>query len=109
MSVLKRLALAAVAGLALTASAQAQTATSGSGSTADAGGRVTTVRPTAVSPGRPMPVDRREVRPGRGDGADRGGDHFRDRLRNACFNDPNPPISLCRRVFGDEAGGGRGG
>ena len=70
-----------------------------------AGGAVT-VSPvrggvTAV-PGRPVVVDRKPIRPG--DGGDDS--HLRRRLHNACFNDPTPPVPLCRRVFGDHEGPG---
>ena len=109
MSVLKMLALSAAAGLALAASAQAQTARPLTGVTGPTAGptRVTpNVRPTAVTPGRPVVVDgrptvidRRPERPDRRRGDDDS--HLRRRLHNACFNSPEPPSPLCRRVFGD--------
>ena len=49
-----------------------------------------------ATPGRPTVVERKPIRP-RGD----DDSHLRERLRNACFNEPNPPAPLCRRVFGD--------
>jgi len=99
MSILRVLALSAAAGVAAlaTSAAQAQDARPGRPITAptrfDRGG------PIVVTPGRPTVVDRDRIRP-RGD---RGDSHLRERLRNACFNDPNPPVPLCRRVFGPGA------
>ena len=99
MSILKVAALAAVVAAAMaTSTAQAQDARRGTAVTA--GG------PVRVAPGRPMVIDREPVRPRgeRRDRPDRGAEHYphlRERLRNACFNDPNPPVPLCRRVFGE--------
>ena len=54
---------------------------------------------TAV-PGRPIVVERKPIRPGDDDS------HLRRRLHNACFKEPNPPVPLCRRVYGDHDGPG---
>jgi hypothetical protein len=94
MSLGRVLALGALT-VALTAPvAQAQTLQPG-------GARLDRGRPVVVTPGRPTIVDRQPVRP-RGERGD--DDHLRERLRNACFNEPNPPSPLCRRVFGDHPG-----
>ena len=62
-----------------------------------AGGAVTVSRGAVVAtPGRPTVVERKPIRP-RGD----DDSHLRERLRNACFNEPNPPAPLCRRGFGE--------
>ena len=45
-------------------------------------------------------VERKPIRPGDDDS------HLRRRLHNACFNEPNPPVPLCRRVYGDHDGPG---
>lgn len=98
MSLGRVLALTALAATLIAPAAQAQT-------TRPLDTRLDRARPVTVTPGRPTVVDRGVVRP-RGDrgerGGDRGDDHLRERLRNACFNEPNPPAPLCRRVFGDQ-------
>ena len=67
---------------------------------APAGGGAIAVRPTQVTPGR---VDIAPIRPHRDPP-----NHLQERLRNACFNSPNPPVEICRRYFGDQTRG-RGG
>ena len=60
------------------------------------------VAPPAVRPGslRVDPARPEPIRPGGDqDGA------LQQRLRNACFNSPNPPIVICRRYFGDGGAG----
>lgn len=101
MSLGRLLAMGAVtAALLAPVAVQAQTTTRPIDTRLDRG------RPVVVTPGRPTVIDREPVRPRgeRGDRGDRGadGEHLRERLRNACFNDPNPPAPLCRRVFGDQ-------
>lgn len=93
MSIGRVLALGAFAVLIAAPTAQAQRLQPG-------GEPLNRGRPVVATPGRPTVVDRQPVRP-RGD---RGDSHLRERLRNACFNDPTPPVPLCRRVFGDGAG-----
>ena len=66
----------------------------------------------SVAAGRPVVVRADPVRPDRPDRdrPDRRRDHsnLEERLRNACFNSPNPPVEICRRYFGDRFTG-RGG
>ena len=91
----KLMILAAVAMTAAMAAAEAgaQSSRPGSGVTiSPARGGVT------ATPGRPTVAERVPIRPR---GGDDGDGHLRRRLRNACFNDPTPPVPLCRRVFGD--------
>lgn len=94
MSLGRALALAGLAVVLMAPVAQAQTLQPG-------GARLDRGRPVVVTSGRPTVVDRQPVRP-RGERGD--DDHLRERLRNACFNDPSPPSPLCRRVFGDHPG-----
>lgn len=94
MSLGRLLALSALTATLLAPAVQAQT-------TRPTETRLDRVRPVTVTPGRPTVVDRGDGRD-RGERGDRGGDHLRERLRNACFNEPNPPAHLCRRVFGDQ-------
>lgn len=97
MSIGKVLVLGAFAALLAAPNVQAQSLQRG-GAQLDRG------RPIVVTPGRPTVVDRQPIRP-RGD---RGDSHLRERLRNACFNDPTPPVPLCRRVYGNRGAGPRG-
>ena len=105
MSILRVLALSAAAGVAAlaTSAAQAQDARPGRPVTTVGPTRIDRGGPIVVTPGRPTIVGRGELRP-RGNRGDRGDSHLRERLRNACFNDPTPPVPLCRRVFGDHDG-----
>lgn len=101
MSIGRVLALGAFAVLLAAPAAQAQSLQPG-------GARLDRGRPLVVSPGRPTVVDREPIRP-RGERGDRRhGSHLRERLRNACFNDPTPPVPLCRRVYGNHGAGPRG-
>ena len=96
----KLMILAAVAMTAAMASAEAgaQSSRPGSGvSVSPFRGGVT------ATPGRPTVAGRVPIRP-RGDDDN---PNLRKRLRNACFNEPNPPVPLCRRVYGDHGADNR--
>ena len=90
----KLIMLAAATLLLAAPAAQAQRAAGGPVTVSPVRGGVTAV------PGRPIVTERKPIRPGGDDS------HLRERLRNACFNEPNPPVPLCRRVFGDHDGPG---
>jgi hypothetical protein len=95
MSKLKSLALSGVFAAACFAAvpAEAQVVLQRGGTTVTAG-------PATVTRLDPIRPDR--DRPDR-DRPDRRHDHsnLEERLRNACFNSPNPPVQICRRFFGD--------
>jgi hypothetical protein len=101
---MSKLMLLAAVSLAVTAIAPVASAQ------ASRPGSTVTVSPVrggvTATPGRPTVVDRVPIRPHRRGDDDRDG-NLRERLRNACFNDPNPPVPLCRRVFGNHGAGGR--
>jgi hypothetical protein len=89
--------------LAAAAPAAAQVALQGRPGAAAAG----SVRAVPLRP----EVRRVPVRPDRPDRRDRRDQpqypHLQERLRNACFNSPTPPVQMCRRYFG-EGGPGAG-
>jgi hypothetical protein len=102
MSISRILVLSAAAAVAALATSVAQAQDGRPGRPFPAGPpRIDRGGPVVVTQGRPTVVDRQPVRP-RGERGDN--DHLRERLRNACFNEPNPPSPLCRRVFGDHPG-----
>jgi len=95
-------ALGAVVAVSMAGPSQAQVR-GGPVMVAPSRGAITPMRGiVSVTPGRPTVVEGRPIRPGGDDGG-----NLQARLRNACFNEPNPPATICRRYFGDGAGATR--